>query len=241
MTAFRILKKSAPQDEARALIHDDLRLLLEQQERWFEKQLYARLLDEGCNLPLSLAKQLFYAHILTKVGRPIPSELKHVDFAAVIRGVVANRTDDGTQLALAVTSAIAEIQQEWQLNDDWFQGDGDHFTLRLEETFRHLLNAAHAETSAAISGASLRHRLYLTWTTALLRTMNARQDFERQFTSIPTLLRAMRRNHAEFCRFMAFCRERQPYFRYIVSRSFWRALETVRLEMSTPHTKESAV
>ena len=59
-----------------------------------------------------------------------------------------------------------------------------------------------------------------------------RVGIEEEFGSITALLQVMQRDHAEFCRFIAFCRERTPYFRYIVSRTFWRTLETLCQEES---------
>jgi hypothetical protein len=60
--------------------------------------------------------------------------------------------------------------------------------------------------------------------------LRERKPFQEEFGSIPELVNAMQKEHTVFCRFMAFCKARIPYFNYIASRTFWRTLETLRLE-----------
>ena len=46
------------------LIRDEMRFLLQRDEQRFGKQLRARLLEEGCNLPLSVATPAFYREMI---------------------------------------------------------------------------------------------------------------------------------------------------------------------------------
>ena len=217
--------------------------LLEQNERWFEKQLQAHLLEEGCNLPMPLAKASFYKHMLSEL-REISgpeyrsklqtlvngsldhaSNLTHPLFHNTIRFCASKHHDSGRRMALAVTKTIQAIVGEWQLPPEMFQEDLPSFSERVCSLALPLW-----EKVPSVPFEIIRQRLYLSLTTSLLSKMNVRQEFEREFGSIPELLQAMQTDHARFCRFMNFCREHTPYFQPLVSRSFWRTLETLHLE-----------
>ena len=136
---------------------------------------------------------------------------------------VSKLPDAGREIALRVTDAIDALVREWRIDEAIFSEPVEQFTARLRESVRPF-------GQADLSIEQLRRRLYIALTTALLSKMWAREEFAAAFGSIPALLQAMQADHAEFCRFMAFCRERTPHVLLLASQTFWRTLETVRHE-----------
>ena len=242
------LTKQRTHDDTLALIRAEMAFLLERDERWFEKQLQARLLDEGCNFPTILAKSHFYECMLSELAGIITAEsrpkfqaiitdgsahgprLTHSVFHNAIRFCASRGHDSARLMALAVTTAIQTIVENWQLPLDMFQEDIQHFMERIRAAASQLWSRSSSREMPPFPIGEIRKRLYLAWTTALLSKMKIRQEFEQEFDSIPALLQAMQKDHDEFCRFMNFCRERSPYFLPLVSRAFWRTLETLYLE-----------
>ncbi len=232
-----------------SLIRTEMAFLLERNERWFEKQLQARLLDEGCNFPMRLAKPRFYEYMLSDLHATIVDAECRPKFQAIVAGgsehtskpthsifhdaicFCASKCHDSARLmALGVTKAVQGIVEEWQLPLEMFQEDFPQFTERIHAAVSQLWLRPSSGEMPPIPFEKIRQRLYPALTTALLSKMNVRQTFEREFDSIPALLQAMQTDHSEFCRFMNFCRERSPYFLPFVSRTFWRTLETLYLE-----------
>lgn len=243
----RLTKKDSD-DEIQRLIRDEMRFLLERNERWFEKHLQAHLFDEGCNFPIVLAKPRFYELMVSgllagakpaiqkQVETMIPdsrenaSHLAHESFYKIMCFLASKLDDSGKQMAFEVTNSIQTIQQEWQLDTRMFQEDYGQFAAWVDSLASQLVKAHHMEWPDSMSCEHIRRRVYLALTTSLLGKMNVRQAFEGKFDSISSLLKTMQNDHTHFCRFMAFCQERTPYFSHIVSRTFWRTLETLRLE-----------
>lgn len=243
----RFTKKDSD-DEIQRLIRDEMLFLLERDERWFKKHLHAYLLDEGCNFPMVLAKPRFYELMILGLlagtkpaiqqqvetmipdGRENASHLAHENFYKIMCFLASKLDDSGKQMAFEVTNSIQTIQQEWQLDTRMFQEDYGQFAARVDSLVSQLVKAHHMEWPDSMSCEHIRRRLYLAFTTSLLGKMNVRQAFEDKFDSIPSLLKTMQNDHANFCRFMAFCQKGTPYFGHIVSRTFWRTLETLRME-----------
>ena len=216
--------------QARQIIQDDLEFVFEPDERRFARQLRARLLDEGCNWPLAFAQPRFYEIMLSGLREAIPPDYQptsdaysHAEFVRAMRLRVSKLPDAGREIALRVTDAIDALVREWRIDEAIFSEPVEQFTARLRESVRPF-------GQADLSIEQLRRRLYIALTTALLSKMRAREDFAAAFGSIPALLQAMQADHAEFCRFMAFCRERTPHVLLLASQTFWRTLETVRHE-----------
>ena len=241
-------KQRRPDDERQQLIRTEMAFLLERDERWFEKQLQARLLDEGCNFPMILAKPLFYKRMLSELQKIVPEELRpkfqaiipdslearssltHPVFHNAIRFCASKCHDSAMNMALGVTKTIQAIVEQWQLPSEMFQEDFPQFSNRVSVLASTLWEKQDSPEAQEISFELIRRRLYLSLTTSLLSKMNTRQAFEKEFGSIPAVLQTMQEEHSEFCRFMNFCQDRSPYFLSIVSRSFWRTLETLFLE-----------
>ena len=137
-------------------------------------------------------------------------------------------------MALEATHSIHTILQESQIERTVFQEDSESFNRYVKERFVRLWETAHPDLRGRTPPdlVLVRRRLNIALITSLLRKMNVRQRFEEEFQSLPLLLNAIQHDHAVFGRFMAFCQEQTPYFTPIVSQTFWRTLETVRLEMS---------
>jgi hypothetical protein len=237
------------------IIRDELKFLLEEDEQRFAEYLLAHLLDEGCNLPLVIAKPRFYALMITGLFTKVSSSIQdrfiqkfpslqpmvssaqfksqsvtHEDFLNTMRFFHSHLESSGEQVAIEMTTSIEILKQEWQLDESFFQDTIDHFTTRLQAVINQMCQEAQP-SACTMSIELVRRRLYIALTTSLLRHVKERKPFQAEFGSIPETVNAMQQDHAVFCRFMAFCRERNPYFTYVASQIFWRTLETLRLEM----------
>jgi hypothetical protein len=255
MKLTKIFSKDQPAYQGtNAIIRDELKFLLEGNERRFAKQLLAHLLDEGCNLPIKIAKPRFYELMLTslfakaspsiqeKFGQKLPALQKgilqsqdkkgpvtHVEFFETMLFFESQLKSSGKQMAIEVTKSLDTIKKEWQLDDSFFQEGLDHFEIHLQTKINQICQGV--QTSDCNMPLELvRRRLYIALTTSLLRHIKGMQSFQTEFGSVPQVVKAMRDDHTVFCRVMAFFKERIPYFSYIASRSFWRTLETLRLE-----------
>ena len=214
---------------------DELLFVLEPDEQRFLAMLRVRLLEEGCNLPVSLAARRFYGALFGRVseqcslGKTTDEPRTHAEFYAAIRAQISRLENAEQTIACEATRAIDSVVQTWQLDDAWFQESGEQFLERLRTLLAEFWQA-NGMPSAEADAELLRRRLYIALTTALLSKIRARTEFLREFDSIPRLLEAMKANHAEFCRFMAFCQEHSPYFLLLASQTFWQTVETFRLE-----------
>lgn len=254
MKLTNLLTQKPPREGVEQLIRDEVSFLLERNERRFVKQLLAHLLDEGCNLPISIAKPRFYELMIAglfaqvksslqeKFAKKLPSLQKvvvlsqrereaitHGEFFDAMLFFESHLPSAGKQMAIEVTRSIDTIKEEWQLDDGFFQEELDSFETRLQAMLNQICPGV--QTSVCdIPLERVRRRLYIALTTSLLRYLGERKSFQEEFGSIPEVINAMQNDHAIFCRFIAFCKVRTPYFSYIVSRTFWRTLETLRLE-----------
>ncbi|GAK51894.1 hypothetical protein U14_03140 [Candidatus Moduliflexus flocculans] len=214
---------------------DELLFVVEPDEQRFLAMLRVRLLEEGCNLPVSLAARRFYSALFRRLseqcssGKTADEPRTHAEFYAAIRAQISRLENAEQTIACEATRAIDSVVQAWQLDDACFQESGEQFLDRLQMIIAELWQA-NGMSPADADADRLRRRLYLTLTTALVSKIRARTEFLREFGSIPRLLAAMTADHAEFCRFMAFCREHSPYVLFLVSQTFWRTVETFRLE-----------
>ncbi len=249
MTFQHVLWKKTREDEAQRIIRDEMRFVLEPNEKWFKKNLQSHLLREGCNYPLYLAQPVFYDAMITGLYSSVDASLQsqclkafpcieHIhdeplsyeEFHAVMRFLAAKLKGSEKQIALEVTKSIERIKQLWQLDEQFFHQELPQFEAFIETTMNGLLHSDSIENAQLRSSDHIRRRLYMALTTSLLRKMNVRRAFEDEFESIPRILENMHQDHGVFCRFMRFCQERTPYFTFIASQAFWRTLETLRLE-----------
>ena len=267
MKLTNLLTKGAPSGGVEKLIRDEMMFLLERNKRRFAKQLLAHLLDEGCNLPIIIAKPRFYELMIAGLlAKATPSAQKkftekfgkinfalHEEFFDAMLFFKSHLNSAEKHMAVEVTKSIDTIKAEWQLDDLLFQEELDHFETRLQAIIDQIcpgvqdlscegvqdLSCEGVQTSVCeemqdlsctIPLERVRRRLYIALTTSLLRHLRERKSFQEEFGSIPEVLNAMQKDHTIFCRFMAFCKARTPYFNYIASRTFWRTLETLRLE-----------
>jgi len=272
MKLTNLLTKQPPPGGVERLIRDEMMFLMERNERRFAKQLFAHLLDEGCNLPIVIAKPRFYdlmiaglfakarPSIQDKFVQKLPSlqeivvpvqpkrgSITHGEFFDAMLFFESHLNFAGKQMAIEVTKSLDTIKEAWQLDDLLFQEELDRFETRLQAMIGQICQGVQdsscqgvqnsfcegVQTSACNMSLELvRRRLYIALTTSLLRYLGERKPFQAEFSSIPEVVNAMQKDHAVFCRFMAFCKAKTPYFNYIASRTFWRTLETLRLEGS---------
>ena len=72
-------------DPKKQLINEEMQFLLQRDSSRFKRQLLARLLEEGCNLPMHLAKSLFYEYFTSTLIGILPAKQKeklnqHISF-----------------------------------------------------------------------------------------------------------------------------------------------------------------
>lgn len=234
-------------EHTRQVIQQQLELVCAPDEQRFDRGLTARLLAEGCNLPMRIAKPRFYDLVL-RGGRPtLPVHLQPnfskfvepapcVQYPQFVEAIGFYRTHAAHAeeiMALVITHSIEYlVQQVWLLQADSFQQNIEQFEANIWVQMLHLLpEGCDVSDEVLISLTTLaRRRLYIAFTTSLARYLPDRQTFQTAFGSLPELIQAMSRDHAVFCQFMAFCQERIPYFTHVSSQIFWRTLETLQLE-----------
>jgi hypothetical protein len=221
------------------LIRTETRLVQEPDVQRFRRQLRAHLLDEGCNLPLTIAIPRFYETMATELLACAalavqqqftdtfdPSNFgSHEDFRRAMLFWEAHLPEAGPQIARAVIKSIDTLKAVWQLDDELFQESVSRFDQRVQTLIAPLFQHQPPMTPAWI-----RRRLYLALTTSLLRHLTPGQPFYDRFGTVPEVLNAMQDDHTVFCRVMAWFRDQIPYFHYLASRTFWRTLETLYLE-----------
>ena len=164
--------------------------------------------------------------------------IPHAEFFQAMLFFESHLDSSGKHIALEVAKSIDTIKEEWQLDESFFHGGVDHFEICLQSLLKPLFQGVQTSGRTVLRGGCVcsiplelvRRRLYIALTTSLLHYVKERKPFQAEFGSIPDVVKAMQKDHQMFCRFMAFCRERIPYFPYIVSQTFWRTLETLRLE-----------
>lgn len=255
MKLLRMFSPSRSSDsEAQRIIQEEIAFVLEQDEQRFTRQLLTHLLDEGCNLPLIIAKPRFYELMVTGIFPQLPpagqktytdtfgkldnQRLCHQDFLTIMSFYQTRLKVPGKTIAFEVIKALETLKKEWQLDEAMFQEDGNQFLARLQALIDTLgfgaqdVSCQNQQPGSTIPLSLVRRRLYIAMTTGLLRHFKERKSFQTEFGSIPHAVRGMQTTHEEFCRLMRFSQERLPYFQHIASQIFWRTLETLRLEMS---------
>jgi hypothetical protein len=236
-----------PQD---AILRDATMLLLETHEARFSKHLLARLLDEGCNLPLIIAKPRFYALMTIAFEKHLPSEksahiqevahsFQHAQFVEMMTLCYTHIPQAKQIAALEVLNSLDRIKVEWQQEAQELQEDDD---ARYEQRLKSILAQLYPQETKAENSIEdavqawlpqVRRRIVIAMTTALLRYVRDRQLLQQSFGSLPQAIAAMQQNHAEFVRFLRLCQERIPYYKHVAAQSFWRTLETLRLEFGS--------
>jgi anti-sigma factor ChrR (cupin superfamily) len=237
-----------PQD---AILRDAKILLLETNEARFSKHLLARLLGEGCNLPLIIAKPRFYALMTMAFEKhlppaksvnvqEIPHDFQHPQFVEIMTMCYTHIPQAKQIAAPEVLNSIDLLKEEWQQEAQELQEEDARYEQRLKSILVQLypqeINTENG-IEHAVQGwlPQARRRIVIAMTTSLLRHVRDRQLLQESFGSLSHAIAAMQQNHAEFARFLRLCQERIPYYEYVAAQIFWRTLETLRLEFrNTP-------
>lgn len=241
-----------PQD---SVLRNTTMLLLETDEARFSRHLLARLLDEGCNLPLIIAKPRFYALTITALAKHLPSEksahiqqirhdFKHSRFVEFMTMCYTHIPQAKQTMALEVLNSLDQLKAEWQQEA---QGLREEDEARYEQRLKSILmqlypqepNSPHNVGQAVLDWLpQVRRRLVIAMTTSLLRYVRDRQQFQQSFGPLPQAIVVMQRNQAEFARFLGLYQERIPYYDHVAAQVFWRTLETLRLEFRNASSRK---
>lgn len=245
-------RSSARHRARKALVREEMQFLLQRDERRFSKQLQARMLDEGCNLPLALARPIFCEKLVSSLSAELPpaqrsrlegrrpsngSETTHPRFHEAVRFFLAHLPDAESALARASIEATAAVRRAWRLDIAFLTADADRFEEELGRIVDRLCRSRPHGRLSALRLAHIRRRLYLALTASLLRYVRDPDSFRAEFAAVPDLLGKMRADRGTFTRAMAFFAAQTPYFVDIASRTFWRTLAA--LDTEEPSASES--
>ena len=230
---------SAQKRARNELIREEMRFLLQRDPRRFSKELLARILDEGCNLPLALARPIFYDRVLSiasdmlapgqraRLMERIPSdasEMTHLRFFDAIRFLHVNLPDSEVTLARAAIEAVAAVLRAWRLDSGFFSREAARFDADLRSIITRISENRPGGRLASQRFEDVRRRLHMALTASLLRHIVDPDSFRADFGPVSDSLRDMQKDHAVFSRAMVFFASRTPYFSEIASRTFWRTL-----------------
>ncbi len=239
-TFFRtktVIQKSET-DARRALIREETRFLLQGNDARFSKQLQARLLEEGCNLPLSVARPLFYRHVVftlrarldgsseASFSRRFPGSherLVHPEFHDMIRYLHSRLPDARTKMAKASIDAVSAVMASWYLDEAALQAP-DRFEMIVRRAADRITESSPAGRLAQLPVDVVVRRLRLALTASLLRHVREPEGFRSTFGSIPRVFNEMQGDPAVFCRVMSFLQDQLPYVDHLSSQVFWRTL-----------------
>ncbi len=227
------------------LIRDEMRFVLQGDERRFGRELRARLLGEGCNLPLSVAKPAFYEQMIAGLTLGLseeqqrwlsehlpdgPEAITHPVFHFVMRQLEGRLPDPGPTLARAAVDAVAALNAVWRLDADCFRGTGEAFEACLRNAAARLTRGSPTRPLSVQSFDSLRRRVQLALVVSLLKYVSDPGAFEAAFGQVSRCLRGIAGDPSLFGRVMSFFFERIPYAGHLASQTFWRTLQALENE-----------
>ena len=250
MNGFGSQKKtSSPQVARQKLIQEELRFLLEGDKVRFSRQLLSRLLAEGCNLPLALARPRFYDLMIEGLTAALDvRDAKRFDYIDNLSGLKTEHAQfyramcffedhvqgAGPRMTQASLDALATIVSEWQLKSEIFQKDRNQFDLHLKALAQKMAKSSPSPTLSKLPLSLIRRRLYITLTTSLLRFVKNQTEFEARFGTLSEALVAMQADHTVFSRVMAIFLDDFPYGEFVASQTFWRTIQTLDNESQAP-------
>lgn len=232
-----------PKSKSRqSVIREQMRFLLQQEETRFSRELLAFLLEEGCNLPLELARPLFYRTMVTTLSAkldpslrgkltggmpPNLSAIRHSQFCSLIQGFCSHVPNPEGPLAAASLDAIAVVCRRWTLDRALLSGSAASFDESLRKAVQEMVEH---NPGGALGGQlfdRIRRRVRMALITSLLRHARDPVGFKSAFGSVPEALAAMQEDPAVFSRAMDLLSSQVPYFAAIASRTFWRTLNAM--------------
>lgn len=237
------LKKPGRNSEARkSLIRAHMRFILQREEMRFSKELLALLLEEGCNLPLELAKPIFYRAMITTLSAkldpslrgkltagmpPDRSEIRHPQFHALIQAFCSHVPNPEEPLAGASLDAIAVVCRRWMVDRALLSGSAARFDEYLREAVQEIAEQNPGGELASQQFDNIRRRVRMALITSLLRHARDPASFKAAFGSVPEALATMQKDPAVLPRAMDLLSGQVPYFPDIASRTFWRTLNAM--------------
>ena len=228
------------------IIREETAFLLQSDERRFARLLRARLLAEGCNLPLCLAQPAFYAEMIAAVAPRLagptqselfgilpadPSQMGHSVFHKTMLWLERRLPDPGPLLAEASLEALSAVKSKWLIPPDALCRNADAFDACLQNAVNRMAAARQRGQLGALALAQVRRRMRLALTVSLLTYLREPVAFQAVFGPLPHCLADMQKDREVFCRVMAFFCEQLPYAEHLASQAFWRVLQTLDTEI----------
>jgi hypothetical protein len=228
-----------------ALLREETLFLLQGHGACFSRQLRARLLEEGCNLPLAVARPLFYRHIVLRLSAALEASgqaaytrrfpengdrLIHPQFHRIIRFLHARLPNAEECMARAVLDAAAAVLAFWRLDETMFTQKPEIFETFARQMAARIVDGSHAGGLAGLPFDVVIRRLRLALTVSLLRHVKDPEGFRSEFGLIPQVLKAIPGDPVVFSRVMSFLLGQVPYFSHVASQVFWRTLNNLDAE-----------
>ena len=228
-----------------ALLREETLFLLQGHDARFSRQLRARLLEEGCNLPLAVAKPFFYRHIVLKLSASLDASgqasftrmfpenderLIHPQFHRIIRFLHARLPNAEERMALAALDAVAAVLAFWHLDENILTQKPEIFETFARQMAARIMDGSHAGRLAGLPFDVVIRRLRLALTVSLLRHVKDSENFRSEFGLVSQVLKAIPGNPAVFSRVMSFLQGQVPYFSHVASQIFWRTLNNLDAE-----------
>lgn len=228
------------------MVREELRFLLQPDERRFAKLLRARLLEEGCNLPLCLARPAFYSEMLAALSPRLegptrselagllttdPSRMDPPVFQETMRWLEGRLPDPGPLMTRAALDALSAVKAQWLIPADALCRTAEAFDACLQDAVNRVAAARPHGRLGGLAFAVVRRRLRLALTASLLACTRDPAVFHARFGPVPRCLTGMEQDRALFCRVMAFFFEQLPYAEHLASQAFWRLLQTLDTEI----------
>ena len=254
MATFYTSKTAGPgptQHAREALIREMRVFLLENNDARFSKQLLAFLLEEGCNLPLALAKPLFYRHVVSTLSAALEASgqaavarrfsgdgegLTHPQFHWILDFIHTCLPDADTRMAAAAIDTVGTVLEAWRLEKSVFTENTETFERVVRQVVARIVNGNRNGRLADWPVEVILRRLRLALTASLLRHARDPDRFRSTFGPIHRLWKTMPADPMVFCRVMSFLQGQIPYFRHIASQVFWRTLNHLDADRSNSST-----
>lgn len=228
--------------EREALVREEVRFLLQGRADLFSRELTARLLEEGCNLPPAVALPLFYREAASELAADLgPSDRaafarrfpggaepgSHIDFHRIVRFFHSRLSRPAEAMARASLAALAAAVAEWRIDERALTRAPAAFDAAVRRTVARMTAGRPSGRLAALPFERVARRLRLALCAALLRHLEDGAGFRAEFGAVPSFLKAAAGRPDLFCRAMADLRGRIPYFDHLASRAFWRTLRNL--------------
>jgi|GEM_PF-7102566 len=220
-------KRTTMPDERRQLIHDEMQFLLEKNPTRFTRQLRARLLEEGCNLPIVLARPIFYQHMQT----PLDADIRdHPSFYGAVYRFWRRVATPEPELIQAEFAAIDAICAAWRIDKSILTRQMTVFDDFLRRAIARMRHADPDGRIGRLPAQTIAKRVMMALITALLTHTRRPDAFNDAYGNLPKALNRIHHDPAQFCRAMNLLWDQTAYSPHMAAQSFWRVIDNLNIQ-----------